>query len=83
MRRSKESCYSITSSQLEEGFVEQRRLFTPSCLKSDFANESVCAPVKARFPLKLDNHLFNDPPAKALARRRLYCRTARLHPTKV
>src|SRR5215831_17716803 len=41
-------------------------------LQGDFADESLGAPIETRFPLKLRNHLFNNPPAEALAGRFLY-----------
>jgi tripartite-type tricarboxylate transporter receptor subunit TctC len=37
--------------------------------KCDFADEPLSAPVKATFPFQLSNHLFNNTPAKAPARR--------------
>jgi hypothetical protein len=50
--------------------------------EGDFAHKPFCAPIETRFTLKLTNHSFNDPPAKALARGRLYFWTTGLRPAQ-
>jgi hypothetical protein len=49
----------------------------PEC---NFANKSVFAPVKANFPLLLDDHLFDDTATDTLSRTFLRDWTTRLHP---
>jgi hypothetical protein len=51
--------------------------------KCDFADEPLSAPVKATFPFQLSNHLLNNPPAKAAARRWLYSWTAGFYPPQI
>ena len=46
----------------------------------NFANKPVFAPVKANFPLLLDDHLFDDTATESLSRRFLRDWTTRLHP---
>jgi hypothetical protein len=53
---------------------------TSSNRNFDFANKPVFAPVKANFPLLLDDHLFDDTATKSLSRRFVRDWTARLRP---
>ena len=47
-----------------------------SRLKSDFANKPFRTPIKTRLAFQLFNHVFNDLPAEAVARRRFHGRSA-------
>ena len=62
------------------GMSEKCQQQTSSHRKCNFANKPVIAPVKANFPLLLDDHLFDDTATESLLRRFLRDWTTRLHP---
>jgi hypothetical protein len=66
--------------QLRLNFRYRSRFILISHRERNFANKPVFAPVKANFPLLLDDHLFDDTTTESLSRRFLRGWTTRLHP---